>query len=158
MIFSLFPQRARDIPAILAASSGLSASHVIPVANVSLESGAPTSIGRLPITGTTNGGSVTQVSLKTAGVTLNSTCGTITTAAASLATATTVAFTLTNSKIAATDVVVVCEKSGGTTGAYSIHIGAVADGSCQFEIRNQSGSTLSEAIVLNFIVIKAAIG
>jgi len=74
---------------------------------------------------------------------------------ASLATATTVAFTLTNSTIAANDVVVISEKSGGTSGAYSIHVGAVAAGSCSIEVRNQSGGSLGEAVVLNFAVIKA---
>ena len=101
------------------------------------------------------GGAVLQEGSKSAGVILNKVCGTITMNNAALLNATTVAFTLTNSTIAATDVVVISEKSGGTSGAYSIHVGAVANGSCSIEVRNQSGGPLSEALVLNFAVIKA---
>lgn len=158
MLLSLFPQRAKDIPAISAVSSELSTSHVITLADVSKESGAPTSIGRVSVTGTANGSSVTQATNKSTGVTLNAICGTITMNNASLNTATTVGFTLTNSKIAATDVIIVNVQSGGTAGAYSVHVGAVAAGSCVIEVRNQSGGSLSEALVLNFAVIKAAIG
>jgi hypothetical protein len=179
MLLSLFPQAAKDIPAI-SASTSLTTSHVIPVADVSKESGEPLSTGRITFAvlasyigailgfkstsatagigyATGAGGAITQGpgSGKSTGVTLDKICGTITMNNASLATATTVAFTLTNSTIAANDVVVIVEKSGGTSGAYSIHVGAVADGSCSIEVRNQSGASLSEAIVLNFAVIKA---
>lgn len=177
MLLSLFPQAGKDIPAVTS-TSALSTSHYIPLTDVSKESGAPTSIGRITFAtlasyigsvlgfkstsatagvgyATGAGGAVIQASNKSTGVTLNKICGAITMNNASLANATTVAFTLTNSTIAATDVVVVAEKSGGTSGAYSIHVGAVADGSCSIEVRNQSGGSLSEALVLNFVVIKA---
>lgn len=177
MLLSLFPQRGKDIPSI-ASASALSTSHNITLTDVSQESGAPKSIGRITFAvladyissvlgfkstsatagvgyATGAGGAVTQATNKSTGVTLNKVCGAITMNNASLATATTVAFTLTNSTIAATDVVVVSEKSGGTSGAYSIQVGAVADGSCSIEVRNQSGGSLSEAVVLNFVVIKA---
>lgn len=101
------------------------------------------------------GGAVTQATNKSTGVTLNKVCGTITMNNASLANATTVVFTLTNSAISANDVIIVNEKSGGTVGAYSIHVGSVDNGSCTIEVRNQSGGSLSEAVVLSFAVIKA---
>jgi hypothetical protein len=106
--------------------------------------------------GTGAGGTVTQATSKATGVTLNKICGTITMDAATLAHQTPVAFTLTNSAIAATDVVAVCVKSGGTAGAYLVSAGAVAAGSCSITLFNcQTSGSLSEAVVLSFAVIKA---
>lgn len=105
--------------------------------------------------GTGAGGTVTQATSKATGVTLNTVCGTITLNAASLAAATTVGFTLTNSAIAATDVPFVCIKSGATADSYSVTVGAVAAGSCRIELRNNTGGALAEAVVLSFAVMKA---
>ena len=104
---------------------------------------------------TGTGGTVTQATNKSTGVTLNKRCGQITMNNASLSAATEVSFTLTNSVIAATDVVMVCVGSGATAGAYNIQCDAVAAGSCRISIGNMSSGSLSEAIVLNFVVIKA---
>jgi hypothetical protein len=102
------------------------------------------------------GGVVTQLTDKSTAVTLNAICGTITMDAATLAHQSPVAFTLTNSAIAATDVVVVSVKSGGTAGAYLVSAGAVAAGSCSITLFNcQTSGNLSEAVVLSFAVIKA---
>ena len=102
------------------------------------------------------GGVVTQLTDKSTAVTLNAICGTITMDAATLAHQTPVAFTLTNSAIAATDVVAVSVKSGGTAGAYLVSAGAVAAGSCSITLFNcQTAGNLSEAVVLSFAVIKA---
>jgi hypothetical protein len=102
------------------------------------------------------GGVVTQLTDKSTAVTLNAICGTITMDAAILAHQTPVAFTLTNSAIAATDVVAVSVKSGGTAGAYLVSAGAVAAGSCSITLFNcQTAGNLSEAVVLSFAVIKA---
>ena len=102
------------------------------------------------------GGVVTQLTDKSTAVTLNAICGTITMDAATLAHQTPVAFTLTNSAIAATDVVTVSVKSGGTAGAYLVSAGAVAAGSCSITLFNcQTAGNLSEAVVLSFAVIKA---
>ena len=102
------------------------------------------------------GGVVTQLTDKSTAVTLNAICGTITMDAATLAHQTPVAFTLTNNAIAATDVVVVSVKSGGTAGAYLVSAGAVAAGSCSITLFNcQTAGNLSEAVVLSFAVIKA---
>lgn len=101
------------------------------------------------------GGAVTQLTDKTTGVTLNKRSGAITTHDNSLAAGAEVSFTLTNSTIAATDVVVVCIKSGGTAGAYNVVVDAVAAGSCQISLTNLSTGALGEALVLNFAVIKA---
>lgn len=101
------------------------------------------------------GGTVTQATSKSTAVTLNKLCGQITTSNASLASATSVSFTFTNSQIAATDLVVVNIASGATTNAYLLNVTAVAAGSCRLHLRNLSGGTLGEALVINFAVVKA---
>lgn len=101
------------------------------------------------------GGTVTQSTDKSTGVTLNKRCGQITMNSAALSAAAEVSFTLTNSFIAATDVVMVCIGSGATAGAYNVQCDAVASGSCRISVGNMSSGPLSEAIVLNFVVIKS---
>jgi len=100
------------------------------------------------------GGAVTQVTSKATGVTLNKTTGTITMVASLLAATTSVAFTLTNSLIAATDTVIVNIKSGATANSYFVSVDAVAAGSCSISLRNYTAGSLSEAVVLSFVVIK----
>lgn len=104
---------------------------------------------------TGTGGAVTQATNKSTGVTLNKRCGQITMNNASLSAAAEVSFTLTNSTISATDVVMICIGSGATAGAYNVQCDAVAAGSCRISIGNMSSGSLGEAIVLNFVVIKA---
>lgn len=104
---------------------------------------------------TGTGGTVTQATNKSTGVTLNNRCGQITMNNASLSAAAEVSFTLTNSYIAATDVVYACIASGATAGAYNVQVDAVAAGSCRISVGNMSSGSLGEAIVLNFVVIKA---
>ena len=105
--------------------------------------------------GTGAGGTVTQATDKSTAVELNKTCGAITMNGAALNTNTTVAFTLTNSAIAATDAIVVNPSSAGTAGSYLVWATTIAGGSCVIQVRNISGGSLSEAIVLTFSVIKA---
>lgn len=103
-----------------------------------------------------NGGAVTQATSKSTGVTLNKACGAITMNGAALADATTVSFTVTNSVVAANDVVIVNHSSAGTAGAYIVSANAIAAGSFAISVRNLSGGSLSQAIVLSFAVIKGA--
>lgn len=100
------------------------------------------------------GGTVTQATNKSTGVTLNKLSGQITMNNAALAAGAEVAFTLTNSFIASTDVVIVNVQSVGTAGSYLVTVGAVANGSCSITVSNASGASLSQALVLNFAVIK----
>lgn len=102
----------------------------------------------------TPGGTVTQATSKATGVTCEAMCGQITMNNASLASATSVAFTLTNSFIGANDTVIVSIASGATSLAYIASVQAVAAGSCSIQLRNNSGGSLGEAVVLNFSVIK----
>ena len=100
------------------------------------------------------GGMVTQASTKATAFTLNNMCGQITTAADGLAHSTTVSATWTNSKIAATDVVIINHKSGGTIGAYVFNVSCGAGTATLYITNNQTSGTLSDAIVLSFVVIK----
>ena len=102
------------------------------------------------------GGTVAQSSSKSTAVTLNKRCGQITMNGAALAAATTVSFTLTNSTIAATDLLVLNHVSGGTAGSYLLNAQAAA-GSASINVRNITAGSLSEAIVIGFAVVKASI-
>ena len=102
--------------------------------------------------GTGSGGAVTQATSRTTGVTLNKTNGAITLVSAA-GTATWQSFTVTNSTVAATDVIRVCQKSG--TDLYMIHVTAVAAGSFRISFATTGGAT-TEQPVFNFAVVKAA--
>ena len=106
---------------------------------------------------TGEGGTTTQATSKsTAPTALNKKCGTITMHDASLGANTTVSFTLTNSEIGATDVVVLNHSSGGTAGAYALNAQAAA-GSVVINVRNITAGALAEAIVIRFALINAVI-
>ena len=100
------------------------------------------------------GGAVTQATNKSTGVTLNANCGQITMNNAALAADAIASFTLTNSKIAAGDVLVLNHLSGGTAGSYTLNAHSAA-GSASINVANRSAGSLSEAIVIAFAVIKA---
>lgn len=104
---------------------------------------------------TGEGGTVTQATSKSTGVTLNKRCGQITLNGAALAASTTVSFVLTNSTIAAGDLLVLNHVSVGTFGSYTLNARA-AGGSATIDVRNVSAGSLSEAIVIGFAVIKGA--
>jgi|TARA_B100001939_G_scaffold334768_1_gene336119 hypothetical protein len=103
---------------------------------------------------TGQGGTVTQGTSKSTGVTLSKKCGQITMHNAALASDTTVSFTLTNTTIAATDVLVLNHVSAGTAGSYLLNAQPAA-GSASINVRNITGGSLSEAIVIGFAVVKA---
>ncbi len=109
--------------------------------------------------GTTSGvgGTVTQATSKSTGVTLNKPTGQITLNAASLAASTTALFTLTNSAIGANDTIICHRKSGGTAGAYQVWVDSVAAGSCVIAVRNTTAGALAEAPLLQYSIIKGAI-
>ena len=98
-------------------------------------------------------GTVTQGTSKTTAVTLNAKCGVITTHGAALAASTAVQFTLTNSAISATDVVIANQGSGGTAGSYQTHVVSVGAGTSVVRLSNISAGSLSEAVTINFAVI-----
>jgi hypothetical protein len=99
-------------------------------------------------------GAVTQATSKSTAVTLNKSAGQITMNNASLATATNATFTLNNSTISANDAVILTISGGQTTpGSYNVFANSLAAGSVSITLRNISGGSLSEAIVINFAII-----
>lgn len=100
------------------------------------------------------GGTVTQATSKSTGVTLDKLTGQITLNNAALAAAAEVTFTVTNLTVEATDCIVVNHANTGTAGAYVVSANSIAAGSFAVTVSNVSAGSLSEAIVLNFIVIK----
>lgn len=102
------------------------------------------------------GGTVTQATDKSTGVTLNKATGAITMNGASLAGGAIVSFTVTNSAVAAADFVDAIHASVGTPGTYAVEVTSIASGSFTITVSNRTGGALSEAIVLRFIVFKAA--
>ena len=103
---------------------------------------------------TGDGGAITQSTSKSTGVTLSKKCGQITLHNAALAADTTVSFTLTNTTVAVTDIIVLNHVSGGTAGSYLLNAQAAA-GSASINVRNITSGSLSEAIVIGFAVVKA---
>lgn len=112
----------------------------------------------------TAGGTVTQLTSRTTGVTLNKPTGEIVLFAGTIAGHEADEFTLTNSEIAANDVVVVCIKSGcaaGTRKYYQTQVVAVAAGSCVIAVGNIDNGTIpatgTDTPVLQFVVIKSVV-
>jgi hypothetical protein len=103
------------------------------------------------------GGAQTQGTNKATTVTLNTICGTITTHNASLAAGAIVSFQVTDSAVAATDVIHLQHDSGGTLGAYTLNASGSAAGHFHIDIRNNTAGALTDAIVIRFVVIKAVV-
>lgn len=108
------------------------------------------------------GGTVTQATSRTTGVTLDKICGEITLVAGTIAGHEADEFVLTNSTIAANDVVIVNIKSGlaaGTAKYYRVGVTAVGAGSCTISVGNIDNGTIpstgTDTPVLSFAVIKA---
>lgn len=104
-----------------------------------------------------SGGAVVQATSKATTVIIDKLCGTITMSAVALAAAAIVTFTVTNNKVAATDVVATQHDSGGTIGGYTITANTMAAGSFKITVRNNTAASLSEAIVIRFAVVKAVV-
>ena len=100
---------------------------------------------------TGSGGAITQLTSRVTGVTLDKTAGAITLFTAA-GTATPQTFTVTNSTVAATDVIVLNQKSGSNL--YILLVTAVAAGSFNVTFYT-TGGTASDAPVINYAVIKA---
>lgn len=99
-------------------------------------------------------GTVTQLTSKSTAVTLNKPAGVITMNNASLNTATNATFTLNNSFISPNDTVILTISGGqATPGSYNVFANALSAGSVSITLRNISGGSLSEAVVINFAII-----
>lgn len=104
--------------------------------------------------GYSTGGTITQITSKSTGVTLNGASGRITMNAATLNADTTVSFSLTNNSITANDLLLLNHVSGGTAGSYLLNAQS-STGSASINVRNITSGALSEAIVIGFAIIKA---
>ena len=98
------------------------------------------------------GSTVTQITSRTTGVTINAVSGAITLVSAAGSSSYNT-FTVTNNKVAATDVIIVNQKSG--TDKYEAFVTAVAAGSFAITFATTGGST-TEQPVFSFAVIQGA--
>lgn len=101
-------------------------------------------------------GTVTQLTSKSTAVTLNKSMGRITMNNEALANGVNALFTLNNSLISANDVVVVSVSGGGTAGAYWPFVSSQTAGSAVIGLYNNSGGSLSQAVIINFAIIHGA--
>ncbi len=99
--------------------------------------------------------SVTQLTSKSTGVTINKQEGYIVTHAAALTAGSEVSFTVTAPRVTAEDNVLVNHKSGGTLGSYVVQAHTIADGSFKIMISNL-GADASEALTLSYYVERSA--
>ena len=105
--------------------------------------------------GTGAGGTVTQATSKSTTVTLNKPSGQITMNGAALAAGATVSFSFFNSLMGTYDLLVVQATYGSSLGQYSVKV-VPASGAPLVQITNETGGSLSDAVVLNFAIIKGA--
>lgn len=106
--------------------------------------------------GAGSGGTVTQPTSKSTGVTLNKPCGKITTHAGSLAAGASVSFDLLNTS--AYDCVCVATVDASTPTYWEYRVEAVATGAGRvvFRLTNMSPSSMSADVVINFALLKTA--
>jgi len=165
-IANLFTSPALVTPALGTVASGnisacTSTSMVLTTPVLGAATGTSLTVtGAVVSTGTTGvgyasgaGGTVAQSSSRTTGVTLNKTTGAITLVSAA-GSATAATFTVTNSTVAATDVIILNQKSG--TDLYDLMVTAVTTGSFNITFRTTGGTT-TETPTFNFAVIKGVV-
>ncbi len=100
---------------------------------------------------------VTQATSITTGVTCSAYSGVITTVSQTVAAGAEAEFTVTNTLVAATDVVVACIKTHTSAGSFIVAVSAVAAGSFKLHLTNLHASAAGDnVLVINFIVLKAS--
>ena len=103
------------------------------------------------------GGTVVQATSKSTAVTLNKPSGYITTSSSELAGGATVVFRFNNSSVSADGSDVLSfTVAGYDADRYTVSASIFAPGVCSVSIKNNTAASLSEAIPINFAVIKAA--
>ena len=107
--------------------------------------------------GTGAGGTVTQATSKSTAVTLNKPTGQITMNNAALAAGASVVFNCNNSVASIGDTIVVNSNGGLANSATNYSVRATSgSGAIFFVVKNESGGALSEAVVINFAIIKGS--
>lgn len=127
----------------------IGSSNYFSVASAGVVVAQPTGLGY----GAGAGGTVTQATSKSTMVTLNKPTGQITMNNAALAAGASVTFQVNNSLVTASDMVV-CAVNGNST--YTVVSQGINNGLFILRVTNQSGGSLSEAVVINFAIIKGA--
>jgi len=101
---------------------------------------------------------VTQITSITTGVTCNAYSGVITTVSQTVAAGAEADIVVTNSKVAATDVVAVSIKTHTSAGTFEASVAAVAAGQFTLRLTNLHASAAGDnVLVINFIVLKAEV-
>ena len=99
---------------------------------------------------------VTQATSITTGVTCNAYSGVITTVSQTVAAGAEAEFTVTCSKVAATDVVAACIRTHTSAGDFIVGVSAVAAGSFKLRLTNLHATVAgNNVLVINFVVLKA---
>lgn len=132
------------------------------VSPVKLSTGAPTwnAAGELTVVlpsllgyGTGAGGVVTQLTSKATSVTINKPVGVISTSNSALAAGAETSFSVNNSLMSATDIIVV---NGINPASYTIRNGIATAGVFAIFIKNTSAGSLSDVLTINFALFKGA--
>ena len=106
--------------------------------------------------GTGSGGTVTQLTSRTTGVTLSKLIGNITLFSTTTTAGQLTTFTVTNTNIAATDIILLRHISGGNLGQYIFNTNA-STGSFTVSCYTPLAQTVAAAPVIKFIVIKGVV-
>lgn len=104
--------------------------------------------------GTGAGGAVTQITSKATGVTLNKPCGQITMNNAALAASASVEFQVSNTFCTTSDTVILNVSTNSFTG-YRIELVNAGTGLFNVRVTNVTAGSLSQAVVVNFAIIKS---
>lgn len=100
---------------------------------------------------------VTQLTNITTGVTCNAYSGVITTVSQTVAAGAEAEFTVTNNKVAATDIIVPVIKTHTSQGSFHVGVSQVAAGSFKLQLSNMHATLAgNNVLVISFIVLKAA--
>ncbi len=158
----IFTSSATAVTIPAGATSGLTVAAggvTVTAGGVTVTAGALGSVSdTIPIGYATGaGGTVAQQTDKGTTVVMSKPCGKITMDNAQLNAGVEVIFTVTNTLVSVTDVIVVVHTSAGTAGGYLPYVSRVANGAFDITVSNISGGNLTEAPVLNFAVISAVV-
>jgi hypothetical protein len=70
-----------------------------------------------------------------------------------------VSFVLTNNLISSNDLIIVNVSSnttGSAAGAYTAYVSYMSAGTCLISLRNLSGTSYSEAVIINYAILHGA--
>ena len=134
--------------------NALNATNAV-IGNTSINNGVVVNDGGLFQYTSANNSTVTQATSKSTGVTCNGRTGQITTNNAALAGGRSVTFTVTNNQIVSNkDVVILNIASGATADTYQVSPTTITPGSFNITVSNVSSSSQSDALVINFAILR----